>query len=324
MPARIHPLLLALPLLALLLPVPAPALGAGPKVVVTLKPVHGLIAGIMAGIGQPQLLLGPGADPHSHALRPSEARALVRADVVFWIGPALEGYLQKPLASLAGRAAVVALSDSPGLRHLPARKGGIWRQGRHRGRDRGHAHGRDHSGHERSRDPHIWLDPRNARAMVARAVAVLARVDPTHGADYRRNGERISAALAGLEAEIDGLLAPVRALPYLVLHDAYQYFETRFRTNPQGAIAIAADRKPGARRIAAIRRRLAEGRIRCLFQETQAPSSLIETLTAGTTVRVATLDPIGRGIAPGPDAYGQLLRQLAGTMENCLSYAIGP
>jgi zinc transport system substrate-binding protein len=110
----------------------------------------------------------------------------------------------------------------------------------------------------------------------------------------------------------------VRGRPYLVLHDAYQYFEARFQTNPQGAIAIAADRKPGARRIAAIRRRLAEGRIRCLFHEAPVPGPLIETLTAGTTVRVATLDPIGREIAPGPDAYGQTLRQLAAAMEDCL------
>ena len=134
----------------------------------------------------------------------------------------------------------------------------------------------------------------------------------------------VIADLAALELEIARLLAPVRTLPYMVLHDAYQYFEARFYTNVQGAIAIAPDRKPGARRIAAIRQRLARGKVRCLFREAQFPSKLVETLTAGVAVRVASLDPIGRDIAPGPNAYGRLLRQLAGAMENCLSYSIGP
>nr|MBC8239198.1 zinc ABC transporter substrate-binding protein [Alphaproteobacteria bacterium] len=115
-----------------------------------------------------------------------------------------------------------------------------------------------------------------------------------------------------------------RALPYMVLHDAYQYFEARFYTNAQGAIAIAPDRKPGARRIAALRQRLAQGKVRCLFREAHYPAKMVDTLTHGLDVRVASLDPIGRDIAPGPDAYGKLLRQLSGRLENCLSYSIGP
>ncbi|MDP6688590.1 MAG: zinc ABC transporter substrate-binding protein [Alphaproteobacteria bacterium] len=294
-----------------------PAVADTPRVVVTLKPVHALIADIMAGLGEPHLLLSSGADPHHHALRPSEARALAQAQAVFWIGPALEGYLQKPLASLASGASVIALSETPGLRLLPAREGGLWR------RAADHDHDHDH-GH----DPHIWLDPRNAQAMVRQAVGALTELDPANGAGYRRNGDRVIAGLSALEAEIHKLLAPVRPLPYLVLHDAYQYFESRFGTNAQGAIAIAPDRKPGARRISAIRKRLARsqdgGRIRCLFGEARYPARLLETLTAGLDVRTASLDPIGLAIAPGPDAYGRILRQLAGSIENCLSYSIGP
>ena len=311
MPAITRSLLLALFFLAT-----APALAATPKVVVTLKPVHSLIAAVMAGIGQPHLLLAAAADPHSHALRPSEARALAGADAVFWIGPALEGYLQKPLASLAAGAKVITLSNSPGLHILPAREGGIWEEHE----TDGHNGDADHAG----QDPHIWLDPRNAQAMVRHAVTVLTGLDPDHGAGYRQNGDTVIAELAALEAEIHRLLAPVRALPYMVLHDAYQYFEARFYTNAQGAIAIAADRKPGARRIAAIRVRLRQGKVRCLFREANLPVKLVDTLTSGLDVRVASLDPIGRVMAPGPDAYGRLLRQLAGTLENCLSYGIGP
>ncbi len=289
----------------------APAFADGPRVVATLKPVHSLVAGVMAGIGEPHLLLSSNADPHSHALRPSEARALTKAEAVFWIGPALEGYLQKPLATLARGARTVALSEAPGLRLLPAREGGVWAA---------HSDHHDEHGH----DPHIWLDPRNAQAMVRQMVGTLSDLDPDHGAQYRRNGDRVIAGLRKLELEIHQLLAPVRPQPYLVLHDAYQYFEARFGTNVQGAIAIAPDRKPGARRISAIRKRLTKGKIRCLFREASVPARLVDTLTDGLDVRVGSLDPVGMAIAPGPEAYGQLLRRLAGGIENCLSYSIGP
>ena len=288
-----------------------------PSIVVTLKPVHALIAGVMAGAGEPHLLISTGADPHSHALRPSEARALAQADGIFWIGPGLEGYLQKPLASLAANARIVTLSKAPGLHTLAARRGGVW------GPDHGHDH--DHENHDaENSDPHIWLDPRNAQAIVRQAMAVLADLDPGHGDIYRRNGDEVIARLRELEQDIHRRLMHVRGLPYMVLHDAFQYFEVRFGANVVGAIAIDPDRKPGARRISAIRKQLANGHVRCLFREAQFPAKLIATLTKGLSVRVASLDPIGLTIAPGPQAYGQLLRQLADTIENCLSYSIGP
>ncbi len=294
---------------------------AGPKVVVTLKPVHGLIAGVMSGVGEPHLLLATGADPHSHALRPSEARALAGADAVFWIGPVLEAFLQKPLKNLASGARVVTLFEAPGVRHLPARRGGIWGRGGHNDH-RGHG---DHGGHDHhGDDPHVWLDPRNAQAMVRQAVAVLSELDPEHQIAYERNGKAVRGRLARLEREIHQTLGEVRALPYLVLHDAYQYFEGRFRTHGVGAIAISPERKPGARRISKIRQRLQTGRVGCLFREADISVDIVATLTEGLDIRVGVLDPIGRSIAPGPDAYEATLRQLARNLENCLSYGIGP
>lgn len=299
-------LLFVMPIIISIMPA---AFAAGLNVVVTLKPLHGLIADVMAGIGQPRLLTATGADPHSHALRPSEARVLANADVVFWVGPGLEGYLQKPLANLAGGARVLALNRIPGLRQLPARRGGIWS-----------AHGGDAYGV----DPHVWLDPRNAGAIARYAVTMLSELDPDHEDHYRRNGEAVLAQLNKLERDIYKLLTPVRALPYLVLHDAYQYFEARFRTNGIGAIAITPDRKPSARRISEIRQRLVQGKVHCLFRETNTDANIIETLTEGLDVRLATLDPIGRNITLGSHAYDRILRRLAGNLENCLSYSIRP
>ena len=113
-------------MLALIVMVTFPAFAAGPRVVVSLKPVHGLVADVMKGVGEPHLLLTASADPHSHALRPSEARKLVQADVVFWVGSNLEGFLRKPLFNLSSGSRVVPLLRNPSLLRLKQRQGGIW------------------------------------------------------------------------------------------------------------------------------------------------------------------------------------------------------
>ena len=271
-----------------------PALAKAPNVVVSLKPVHGLSAGVMAGVGEPGLLLAAVADPHSHALLPSQARSLASAEVVFWVGAKLERYLQRPLSNIAAKAQIVTLLDNPELRILPARRSGIWRPHDHEAGGEDHEAGGDHDS-----DPHFWLDPRNAQAIVRQAVMVLRKVDPDNGHLYSQNGDGMLYGLSVLEADLHRLLAPVRTLPYLVLHDAYQYFE-------------------------AIRQRLRQGNVRCLFQEAEFNSNIVATLTEGSDIRVATLDPIGLRVRPGLGAYGQVLRQLAGALENCLSYSLCP
>jgi len=302
-----HRLILALIVMVTL---PTIAIAAGPRVVVSLKPVHGLVADVMKGVGEPYLLLTASANPHSHALRPSEARKLVQANVVFWVGSNLEGFLRKPLLNLPSGSHVVPLLRNHRLLRLKQRQGGIWEiddPDRNKGSEF---------------DPHIWLDPRNARVIVRQIVAVLSQIDPDNTANYEINGKRLGLELTKLERDIDELLAPVRTLPYFVLHGAYQYFEFRFRTHGIGAIALDHDHKPGARRIAMIRQRLRVGDVRCLFQEAEFSSKIVTALTEGTATRVGVLDPIGKSVHPGPGAYSRILRDLAGNLKKCLIYSI--
>ncbi|SVB58932.1 uncharacterized protein METZ01_LOCUS211786 [marine metagenome] len=296
-------------MLALIVMVTLPAIAAGPRVVVSLKPIHGLVADVMKGVGEPYLLLTASADPHSHALRPSEARKLVQADVVFWVGSNLEGFLRKPLLNLPSGSRVVPLLRNPRLLRLKQRQGGIWKID---DPDRNQAG---------EFDPHFWLDPRNARIIVWQIVEVLSQIDPDNAANYEINGKRLGLELTRLAHDIDELLAPVRTLPYFVLHDAYQYFEFRFQTHGIGAIALDHDHKPGARRIAMIRQRLRAGGARCLFQEAEFSSKMVTALTEGTTTRVGVLDPIGKNVHPGPGAYSRILRDLADNLKKCLSYS---
>ena len=275
---------------------------AAPEVLATIKPVHSLVAAVMQGLGEPELLIGGALSEHSYALTPSDARKIERAAAIFEIGPDLETYLTAPLATLGARGRVVALERAPGVRLLAARRGGLWEVTDEHGPN----------------DPHLWLDPQNAIAMTDAIAATMVELDPAHAAAYRANGAREIAALKALDKELAAKLTALRGRPYLVFHDAYHYFEARYGLKAAGAVTVAPDRPVGPRRIEALRGAILQGHVACIFREPQFPPKLIGTLGEGTAVRVGVLDPLGADLKPGPALYPELLRALARSLTECL------
>lgn len=303
-----------LPAIVLGLALAAPAVAAPPQVVATIAPLHSLVAGVAGERAAPRLLVPGGRSPHTYALAPSDARALASADLVFSAGEVAEAFLRRPLAALAGDARIVRMAALEGVRRLAARRGGTWSD---RGHDDGHAHA------DARLDPHVWLDPHNA-AVFTRAVATaLADVDPANAAHYRDNAATLRTRLEALDRELAAALAPVAGTPYLVFHDAYQYLEARYGLAAAGAVTVAPGRSPGARRLHELRTRIEHEGIACLFTEPQFPPQLARTIVEGTGARVATLDPLGAGLEPGPGLYFELMRRLAEDLRGCLAPAAG-
>lgn len=310
-------------LLGGLLFLPLVALATQPQIVTSIKPVHSLVAGVMQGVGEPLLLVSGGASPHDYSLKPSEARAIDQAQVVFWIGPDLESFLIRPLDNVKDKIRVVALLDAPGMTVLPLREGGAWEphghdEHGHETPEDGDDHEHEHV-HQADHDPHVWLDPVNAIAMVRRIMTVLGEVDVAHRADYQRNGAALIERLDRLNQRLATELAPVRQQPYLVFHDAYQYFERRYDLDAIGSVTMSAERRPGAKRVADIQARIRDLQVRCVFSEPQFQPALVETIIAGSAARRGVLDPLGAELPPGPDAYFQLLQGLATSLRACLS-----
>lgn len=297
-------------LLGLLGLLPLAAL-AGSEVVASIQPLHSLVASVMQGVAEPLLLVRGGGSPHDYALRPSDARALADARVVFWIGPELETFMVKPLQSAQGKVRSIALLDAPGVTVLPLRSGGA-REAR---QDQpGHGHGAN-----TGRDAHIWLDPSNAAAMARRVVAVLGEADPEHRADYERNGSLLIERLEELNRRLAAELEPVKQRPFIVFHDAYRYFEQRYGLNAVGAITLGPEQRPGAKRVAEIQARIRSSGVRCVFSEPQFQPALVETVIAGSSARTGVLDPLGAAIPSGPEAYFELVRGLADALRACLN-----
>jgi zinc transport system substrate-binding protein len=281
----------------------APA-AAAPKVLASIKPIHSIVASVMDGAGAPELLLTGAASPHSYALKPSDARKVAGADVIFWIGPALETFLETPIANLGTHARVVALADAPGVKLLPARKGGVW--------------GEDPDEDQGGPDGHIWLDPDNAVAIARAAARTLGSADPGHAEVYAANADGFARRVMRLDAELRGALAPVRLRPYLVFHDAYHYFEAHYGLAPSGAVTVASDRPPGVRRVEELRARIRAAGAICIFSTPQFSPRLVLALTEGSAARTAVLDDMGADLAPGPPFYEALLRRIAGSIRSCL------
>lgn len=299
--------------------------GGGVPVVTSILPVHSLAAGVMEGVGRPHLLVPGGASPHSFALRPSDARRLERAQAVFWVGPSLETFLERPLNALARKAAVMALAEVDGVTRLPLREGGSWEIEAHRDDARASEHGHDDDRKD-ARDhahgdwnPHVWLDPLNAAVFVKVIARELGQIDPANKARYEANAARLTAKLRALDGELRQTLAQVQDKPYIVFHDAYRNFEARYGLNPVGSITLSPELAPGARRLVEIRARIRNAGAICVFAEPQFEPKIIRTVTQGTGARTATLDPLGAQLKPGPEAYFQLMRNLATDLTGCLT-----
>jgi zinc transport system substrate-binding protein len=322
---------------------------AAPDVVASIKPIHSLVAAVMEGVGEPKLIVNGGASPHTYSMKPSNAADLAAADIVFWAGDDLEAFLVKPIETLAAKATSVELVDAPGLLRLPLREGGNFDRHEHAGEEAasagspagataadghdGHA-GHDHEAHGTSEgheahaahdhghdasDMHFWLDPVNAKAMVAVIAATLTEADPADAAAYAANAEKLSARLDSLTETTTAALAPVAGKPFIVFHDAYQYFENRFGVSAAGSITVNPEAVPGVQRVSEIQAKVRSLGATCVFAEPQFEPKLVAVVTEGSEARTGVLDPEGAALENGPELYFQLIDGLTAALTDCLT-----
>ncbi|WP_436081020.1 zinc ABC transporter substrate-binding protein [Pararhizobium sp. LjRoot235] len=297
-----------------------------PNVVVSIKPIHSLVASIMKGLGEPALIVEGAASPHTYSMKPSNASALENANIVFWVGHGLEAFLEKPLESLGSSAKIVELDDAPGLEKLKFREGGAFEP--HDDGDEheagaegaeGHAHEEGHHHDEGEFDMHLWLDPANAKAMAAAIEKTLAAADPDNAAAYKANLDALSTRLDTLDKTLVEAVAPIKDKPFIVFHDAYQYFEHRYDVKVAGSITVSPEVLPGAERLSEIHAKIVELGATCVFAEPQFEPKLVNVVLEGTPAKSGALDPEAATLDAGPDLYFQLMEGIGTSLKTCLS-----
>lgn len=296
-------------LVLLLLSLTALSARAEVRVLTSIKPLQLIAAAVQQGAGSPEVLLPPGASPHHFALRPSDVRRVADVDLLYWVGPDLEGFLPRVLAGRDKPS--VAVQELPGmtLRHFGQAESG---------EDEHHdAHGHDDHDHDHrpgSLDAHLWLLPANARVIAARMAADLSAADPANAPLYQANLRAFEQRLDALDGRLKARLAPLAGKPFFVFHQAFDYFESAYGLQHAGVFTAASELQPGARHVAAMRERLKAAGAACVFSEPPLRPRLAETLSAGLPVRLAELDALGVEAR----SYEQLLEELAGQLAGCL------
>ena len=306
------------------------------KVVASIKPIHSLASYLMNGVAKPDLIVDGYASPHGFAMKPSHAKMLQNADLIFWVGEDVENFLEKPLGSIAKKAEKIELMQIKGLQVLKFRERNIFDDHDDHGHDDhdkkedhdSHAkkedhddHGKkeDHDDHERHAhgefDPHIWLDPINAKVILNEMVEHLIENDPKNEAKYKSN---LDKALKDIDKlTIDVMTELSNSVSSIVFHDAYQYFEKRFNVNILGAFTVNTDVMPGAEQLAEIREIIEHDKVACVFSEPQFNPDIIKAVAKDMKIKTGVIDPLGATLNPGKDLYFALIKNMSASFKGC-------
>ncbi len=292
---------------------------ADAAVVASLKPLGFIASAIADGVTETQVLLPDGASEHDYSLRPSDAKRLQNADLVVWIGPEMEAFMDKSTQSIS-TAKKVTISQLGGVKPLlmkGAEDDGD--EGAEEG-DHDHAHGEkgDAHHHHGEYNMHLWLSPEIARLSAVAIHDKLVELMPQSRARLDANLKDFEANLAATDKQVANELAPVKGKGYFVFHDAYGYYEKHYGLTPLGHFTVNPEIQPGAQRLHQIRTQLVEQKATCVFAEPQFRPAVVESVARGTNVRMGTLDPLGTNIQLSKESYPAFLTQLATQYASCL------
>ena len=311
------------------------------KVVTSIKPLHSLASYLMDGVGKPDLIVDGYASPHGFSMKPSHAKMLQDADLIFWVGEDLENFLEKPLNSIAKKAEKIELMDIKGLNVLSFRERNIFDEHDDHDDHEGHAKKKkddhddhdDHDGHAKKKkddhddhddheghghgeyDPHIWLDPINAKVILKEMTEHLIENDNKNASTYKSN---LDKALKDIDKLTMNVMTELnQSVSSIVFHDAYQYFEKRFNVNILGAFTVNTDVMPGAEQLAQIREIIEHDKVSCVFSEPQFNPDIIKAVAKDMNIKTGVIDPLGATLDPGKDLYFDLIRNMSASFKGC-------
>ena len=279
------------------------------EIVVSIKPLHSLVSAVTEGSNSVSLVIDSSMTPHNFALKPSHAKLLNNAKVLFYIDDEFESGLKKTVKGLPKSVKVIRVSKMKKLRLLSTRADDNWEEDGHDHHDHGHS----------SNDLHFWLDPNNAIEIVKSITQELSAIYPENINIYKKNAKNIIKEIKTTDLLIKSMLEPVRNKPYIVFHDAYQYFEKAYSLKSVGSILVDPELPASAKRIIKIRSKIKSLNAYCVFKEPQFRAKIVKTVIDGTTTKIGILDPLGADIKSGPDMYTSLLKNIAENLNACLN-----
>ena len=306
-------------------------------VVSTIQPINSLVNAVIGNTGKTISLIPAKASPHEYKLKPSDTKKLQNANIIFFVSDHLETSVTRVFKNLPKNIKIINLMEDAGIKHLAIRDNEAWERHDHHHRhgdhddydkhvkkDDDHDHDKhskkhdDHDDHEKEDDVHIWLSPDNAVKIIKKINKELSLFFPENAKTYNQNANQMIKKINQLKVELKKELLGIKDEPFIVFHDAYQYFETSFDLNAVGSVALEGDIASSPKQISIIKDKIVKLKASCVFQEPQFDSKLVKIVVEGTNAQIGTLDPLGVNIKSGENFYLQLLKNMAKSLKDCL------
>ena len=292
-------------------------------VITTIQPINSLVSAVIGDTGKTISLIPADISPHKYKLKPSDAKKMQEANIIFFVSNHLESSVTKVFKNLPKNIKIINLLEETGIEHLAIRDNEAWERHDHHGHDDHDDHDKhskkhdDHDDHESKDDVHIWLSPDNAIKIVEKVNKELILLFPDNASKYSENSNKMIDKIKKLKNELAKDLAPIKGKPYVVFHDAYQYFEKTFDLNAVGSVALEGDIASSPKQISFIKDKIKKLNASCVFQEPQFDSKLVKIVVEGTNAQIGTLDPLGVNISGKENFYIQLLKNMAKSLKEC-------
>ena len=306
-------------------------------VISTIQPINSLVSAVIGNTGKSITIIPSEQSPHDFKLKPSDVKVLQNGNIIFYVSNHLESSITKVLKNLPKNIKLINLMEESGVNHLAIRDNDAWERHDHHGHDDHDVHDKhgkkhddhddhdkhgkkhdDHDDHEKEDDVHVWLSPDNAIKIVQKVNKVLSLYFPENSKIYNDNTTKFIDKIRNLKMELVKELSPIKNKPYIVFHDAYQYFEKTFELNAVGSVALEGDIASSPKQISIIKDKIVKSKASCVFQEPQFDSKLVKIVVEGTDAKIGTLDPLGVNISENKDFYLQLLTNMTKSLKECL------
>ncbi|MDA9564453.1 zinc ABC transporter substrate-binding protein [Alphaproteobacteria bacterium] len=319
-------------------------------VISTIQPINSLVSAVIGNTGKSITIIPSEQSPHDFKLKPSDVKVLQNGNIIFYVSNHLESSITKVFKNLPKNIKLINLMEESGVNHLAIRDNDAWERHDHHGHDDHDDHDKhgkkhddhddhdkhgkkhddhddhdkhgkkhdDHDDHEKEDDVHVWLSLDNAIKIVQKVNKVLSLYFPENSKIYNDNTTKFIDKIRNLKMELVKELSPIKNKPYIVFHDAYQYFEKTFELNAVGSVALEGDIASSPKQISFIKDKIVKSKALCVFQEPQFDSKLVKIVVEGTDAKIGTLDPLGVNISENKDFYLQLITNMAKSLKECL------
>lgn len=305
------------------------------NITVSIPPIAGMIAPLLSGDDHIDVILKPGASPHGFQLKPSNMKTIQQSDLILWAGSPVDHWMRKPLEN--SKAPVISILSLPDVQQLPIRQGGLWERDKDEEHEADEArkehehathdeHGEESAADMNQMDGHVWMSFNNAQSLIKTVSSQLQKLKPHQAKEIQQKTDAWLLELASVDLQIQSQLSSVKDVPFMVLHDAFQYFTSRYDLNGIGSIQLNPTISPSLKRVATLRNKIKQGGVRCVFKEPQFPAKRVLAVTKGLAVKVGSLDPIGLVSKEYQEKnhadfmpYDEFLTQLSNQFYNCLS-----